>query len=231
MGTITLKDQILSPQFQEKIRRVLPEKIEVARFLQICAAAAAHEEIRGCDPITVFESILSLARWGLYPDGKYAALVAYKNVCKAHVMIAGEILLLRRSGVKGPIWAAIVYEHDTLVIEKGTNPICRWAPKLNGDRGAKIGALAYIDYGNGEFDCEYMTIEEIDQIREFSIAAKKGVGPWCGPETVVDEMRKKVVLRRLLKRQGYEQELMQLVDEMEQEPEEPVVEVDDEQNT
>lgn len=214
--TLALKDLVLSEEFSKRLQRIIPEEGKRAKFLQVSLMAAARDEIRNCDPISVCEAILQLARWGIFPDGRYAALVAYREKCVAQVMIAGEIYLLRQAGFKGQVWANVVFENDELELAKGTNPVCVWKPKIKADRGKRIGALAYI--GDGQwFDWEFMTMEEIEQIRKLSVSYQRGKGPWASEsETILDEMREKVVLRRLLKRQALPQEISERISEIEQ---------------
>jgi recombination protein RecT len=106
----------------------------------------------------------------------------------------GLMELARRSGDITTIDSACVYEKDFFEYEKGLNPKLIHKPCISGDRGKIIGAYSVAQFKDGGYQVEFMSIEELEAVRNRSKAS--GTGPWS---TDFDQMARKTVIRRNLK--------------------------------
>lgn len=105
----------------------------------------------------------------------------------------GAVDLVRRTGELVSIGADFVCVNDDYEFEKGFEPKCRHVPRY-GNRGDLLGFYAYAVLKDGGKQADFMTLEEVEAIRQRSKA--KDSGPWV---TDYNEMGKKTVLRRLCK--------------------------------
>lgn len=94
------------PAFLEQIEGLLPENVPMRRFVQVAKTAIRTKpELLDADQTSLFAAIIRCAQAGLYPDGKEAALVAYKGKVSFLPMITGvaksiaEFGWLLRTGV------------------------------------------------------------------------------------------------------------------------------------
>ena len=110
----------------------------------------------------------------------------------------GYITLARRSGEVQTVSAQVVYENDHFKLQYGLDEKLDHIP-ADGDRGKPKGAYVVFRYKDGGHSFDYMTIADIDKIKERSKSRDRQgnlVGPWTTDE---DEMRKKTVIRRHIK--------------------------------
>src|SRR5690606_2786752 len=113
------------------------------------------------------------------------------------------IELARRSGQIVSIAAHEVYENDDFNLVYGVNDILEHRPLLKGNRGEVMGFYAVAKMKDGGYEFEYMSREQVEQIRNESQGYKQALKygkpqshPW-GAHFV--EMGRKTVIRRLAK--------------------------------
>jgi recombinational DNA repair protein RecT len=101
----------------------------------------------------------------------------------------------RRGDVK-VIFAEVIKEKDEVEVLRGMENTLKHKITL-GERGKTIGYYAVFKLSDGTGDFEIMSMDQIAAVRQRSAAASRGKSPW---DTDFDEMAKKTVLKRLLKR-------------------------------
>lgn len=106
----------------------------------------------------------------------------------------GLIELVMRSGHVSKCEARVVHEKDTFALFYGTNPRVDHTPFIDGDPGKVRGAYFVAFMRDGSTVIEYMSVDQINAIRERSPA--KNSGPWV---TDYEEMCRKTVTRRGVK--------------------------------
>jgi recombination protein RecT len=160
-------------------------------------AIAKSPDLQKCSQVSLIGSILQSAALGLEPNTplQEAALIPYGNTCTFQPMYRGLIKLARKGGVT-EVYAEVIKEKDKVQVFRGLENNLVHEIHL-GDRGKAIAFYAVFKTADGGRDYEIMTIPEIEAIRGRSQAAKSGKSPW---QTDFDEMAKKTVLKRLLKR-------------------------------
>lgn len=194
--------------YKSYILEALPRQIDQKRFVRICLnQLTKNPTLQLCTPTSLLGSILQSAAIGLEPDGQMAALVPYKNKgvyeCQLQPMYRGLISLSRRSGQVTLFYAECVYENDEFSMCRGLNPDLKHEPTISGDKGGFIGAYAVFRLKTGEPDFEWMSVDEINKIRDRSKAYtsskkyNKKDTPWI---TDYFEQAKKTVIKRLSKR-------------------------------
>lgn len=153
-----------------------------------------------CDPMTVLNSVMTLAELGLSPGPLGDAyLIPFKNgktqryECQLIIGYRGMVTLARRSGQISTITAEVVREGDEWEFELGLDAKLRHVPKAKADATIRL-AYALVKFKDGSHQICVMTKDEIDGIRRRSRAA--GSGPWVSDYA---EMAKKTVIRRLCK--------------------------------
>ena len=151
---------------------------------------------------SLYKELVQLARAGLVPDGKEAALVPFFNKQKkmyeatAMPMVAGLIKNARKSGEVKSLGAFLVHKNDDFVIERDSEGQRFSHKPVNfGDRGELVGVYAVAYLENGMTELETMTMDELAAVES---ASRAGNSPWKGKFRT--EMMRKSVLRRLLKR-------------------------------
>jgi recombination protein RecT len=166
-------------------------------------AISTTPQLAQCSPSSLFLSSVRSFSLGLEPNGALneAYLVPYWNSKKgcneAQFMPSYRGLqnLARRSGEIAEIYSKTVKENDLFEVEEGTERKIIHKPNYTKDRGNAVCFYAVFKTKDGNVDFEIMTIDEVDAIRQRSKAAS--AGPWV---TDYEEMAKKTVMRRLLKR-------------------------------
>lgn len=153
---------------------------------------------------TSIESLLSCvlqsAQLGLEPNLLGSCyFVPYKNTCSFIIGYRGMIDLVTRSGEVKTIVSNPVYEKDIFVEVYGKEERFEHVPSRELDRGALKGFYAYAHMKNGGFKAEYMSIEEINRVRdEHSISYKfdKNNSIWAKH---YEAMCTKTIIKKLVK--------------------------------
>lgn len=191
--------QGLLANYKTQIAMALPKHMNADRMSRIALTVIRkNKALEECNPISLFGAIIQASQLGL-EVGIHAHLVPFyngKTKQKEVQMIPdyrGLMHLARNSGDINSISANIVFEGDKFDYQFGTDSYLVHKPmKMN--RGQIIGAYAVAKYRSGDSQFDFMTVEEIDEIRERS--KSKDSGPWV---TDYKAMAMKTVVRRLCK--------------------------------
>lgn len=203
-----------------QFRAALPSHVTPDRFVRIIKTAVAKSpELLTADKTSLMLSCMDAAADGLLPNGKEAALVIYKTktrdgrfVDKVQYMpmIRGLYKLARNSKEIAVLAAHVVYEKDDFFFSYGFETELKHAPYLGEDRGRPVAVYACATTKDGERDVEVMSVGDVNKIRDCSKTFKKnGTGPW---KDFWDEMARKTVMRRLLKRLPMSEEVERAID-------------------
>ncbi len=193
-GELVLRS-IMAPEFQTKITQSLPAGVDVARFSRVTITALQRNpDLLNADRNSLYLAILACAQAGLEPDGKDAALVAFKREVQFMPMVGGIIKRLGGCGIGAD--TQVVYENDEFECEFGDNPyIHHRPPKLGAERGKMVGAYAILRGPGVMIYREIMDAAQIEAVRAQS-KAPNGL-MWTKFES---EAWRKTVLRRCAKR-------------------------------
>jgi recombination protein RecT len=213
------KDQIahLLHVKRNEIAKMLPKHLNAERLLKVATiAATTTPALAKCDVPSLVSAIGQCAQMGLEPNTVlgHAYLVPFNVKRKVNgvdtwvqsvqVIIGyrGLIDLARRSGQIISISAHEVCEKDDFVYEYGLHEKLKHIP-ARGARGEPIGFYAVARLKDGGHCFEFMSREQVEEIREGSqgyqqaVKFKKEAGhPWKKHFT---EMGRKTAIRRLAK--------------------------------
>lgn len=214
---------LVHPEMQAKFKQVLPPDVSLDRFTRVTLTALQkNPAILECDRTSFYNSCLDAANRGLMPDGKEGAIVSYRQregAPKAQFspMPEGIIKELAKAGVSAH--AISVYERDQVEIwNDDDGQHFKHVPKVFGDRGERIGAVAWAKAANGRTYVEAMNMDDLQRVASVSRSKDRNgniVGPWAQwPE----RMEQKSALHRLRKRipiVGHEDVVARLQDDEE----------------
>lgn len=198
------------------IGQVLPQHITKERMAKLCLgmmrtnnklAQAARR-----NPASFVNAIMHASKLGLEP-GIDAHLVPYENRRQNTVEIQcipdyrGLLKLARNSGEITSISIQIAYTEDTFDLSLGTDDKLVHKPKLIGDRGQPMLVYAVAKFRDGSHHVEWMSIEDINRIRDGSQGYRNAVSqakkynkepdsPWINSW---EEMARKTLARRISK--------------------------------
>jgi recombination protein RecT len=150
------------------------------------------------NPQSVINAVTNVGAIGisLNPAKKQAYLVPRKGAICLDISYMGLVDLATDTGsIK---WAqADIVRSDDIFILNGIDkaPRHEFNP-FTVDRGAIIGAYVTAKTADGDYLTDCMTIDELNNIKNRSESAKKGLGPWITDAT---EMMKKTVVKRAYK--------------------------------
>jgi phage RecT family recombinase len=218
LAVIQRKNEI--QQQEAELRKMLPPSIPTDKFIRtVQTAITLNPDLAECDKNSVLTSCMKAASDGLVLDGREAALVTY-NVKKKDgtwgksaqyiPMVAGIIKRVRNSGEVARLNAFVVHENDLFDVEFGLEMSLRHKPNF-ANPGNPMGAYAVCKFKDGETDFEFMSLKQIEGIRDRSKSKDKG--PW---QTDWSEMARKTVLRRLAKRLPVDSDLARVVERIDE---------------
>jgi recombination protein RecT len=185
--------------------------VNFARFERnLYNAIASEPKLLECDPREVCREVAKIAALGLYIDpalGEAYLITGFshgRTVPQGRIGYRGLIKLARQTGEISEVYAREVCAGDEFECIEGTDRFLRHKPDyFDAERGHPVGFYAVIRYRDGGSDFEVMGRKSIDRIRDRSDAYKAFAAgkikstPWS---TDYDEMAKKTVIRRLVKR-------------------------------
>lgn len=192
--------------YKEQIRIALPmtakKYLTPERVAKVALLAIGkNPTLMTCTRESILQAIMDTASLGLEVGGAlgHAYLVPYKNKgggyrAQAIIGYRGYISLARRSGTISSVAANVVYKKDTFEIDLGSGEPPVHKPYLDGNRGDPKLVYAVARFKDGAVHTEFMTMDQVDQIRERSQARNNG--PWV---TDYLEMARKTVIRRAAK--------------------------------
>ena len=191
-----------------QFKNALPAHITPDRMVRVAMTAMQNTpKLLQCDRNSLYMAVLKSAQLGLEPDGVLgqAYLLPYGNKVQLIVGYKGLIDLARRSGEVSNIIAKEVCVNDDFELAWHEEVPFRHKQDVTGNRGDIIGFWAMARFKDGGFHFDYMTVDEVNTIRDGSQGyqsakryAKNGVinSPW---ESNYAEMGKKTVIRRIAK--------------------------------
>lgn len=212
-------ERVLDRDRMDELARSLPNHIKPAMFQRnLLNAVMINPDLMEFLPGLLFREVSKAAALGLFLDpqlGEAYIVTAYNYKTKStepqlRVGYKGLIKLARQSGEIDQVYAHEVRENDFIECELGAEKHLVHKPKLFTDRGPVIGYYAVMKFPSGSFDFEPMDISQIHKIRDRSDAWKAYTEkkirstPWSTDE---EEMAKKTVIRRLMKRAPQSPEL------------------------
>jgi phage RecT family recombinase len=120
-----------------------------------------------CDPMSVFMAVAKISQWGL-EVGETAHLVPFGSSCVPVADYKGLAELVIASGVARHVEAHCVYANEPFRLRRGSHGTdLEHDPLTDGKaRGAMIGAYAMYFLRGGVTMVEYMTVEDIDAVRQ-----------------------------------------------------------------
>lgn len=161
---------------QKKIMACLPKHIDFTRFARITLNAVANSpKLLECDRGSFLNAILKAAQVGLEPDGLMgqAYLIPYGKNVQFQIGYRGYISLARQTGEISFITAEAVHENDDYNLDIFSTP--RFVPNFKGDRGELIGFLAVARFKDDAFQWVFLTLTEVNEIRDKSQAWKQAL--------------------------------------------------------
>lgn len=191
----------LGDQLQTKLSSVanaLPKDFNEQRFTQnSLALLSEHPELTKYGAGQVMLGLLKGAYLGLDFMNKECYLIAYNNQLQFQTDYKGEIKFTKKYSIRPikDIYAKVVREGDEFEekITDGQLSVDFRPLPFNGN--AIVGAFAVVLYADGGIECETMSVDDINAVRNnYSKAANSKA--W---KNSFDEMAKKTVLRRLCK--------------------------------
>ena len=200
----------LLDKMRDSIAASLPRHVTPERLIKtMLVAANRNAKLLQCTQASILETINRAAELGLDLSGTLgeAYPVPFTNSvkdaqgnwtkqtqCQLIIGYRGLEKLAWQSGEVGMIDAEVVHERDTFIFKKGFDPRLEWEPCRDGDRGDPIGAYALIITKLGGRMARFMTVADIEKIRQG--AQSKDSPAW---KNHWGEMARKTALRRVLK--------------------------------
>lgn len=195
----TLKGLISGEQFKAQLSMVTAKHMTADRMVRVALTAMLKTpDLADCDQASFCLALLTLASYGLEPNGRQAHLIPFRNnqkgitECQLIIDYKGLAELVMRSGLVSNIHADIVCEND--LFRYSTGVLACHEIDLKKPRGDMYAAYCLVRMKDGTEKCEVMSKDEIEAIRRRSKTGTRG--PWV---TDFFEMAKKTVFRRVSK--------------------------------
>lgn len=205
---------------------VLPSHINADKFMQVCITALENNpDLLRADRQSFKVACLNAANDGLLPDKREGAFVIFNTEVEVRTpgraavekrkvpmvqwmpMITGILKKAYQTGKVGSISVELVHKNDVYRRAAGDNAEIVHEPLDFGDRGEVIGGYAIIRMTDGSDPArEVMSMDQITKVR--NVSRSKDRGPWV---SFFDEMAKKTILRRALKRVPLSAEMDQVL--------------------
>lgn len=182
------------------MRSVLPAHMTPERMSRIALGMLRTNQklaqVAMANPESFVHAVLLASQLGLEPGVQgMAYLVPYGNEVQMIPGYKGLINLARRSGEISSIEAHIAYSNDEFDLSLGLDQKLVHRPCLTGDRGDPMLVYCIARFKDGGHHLEWMTIGEVNRIRDNKSKASKS-GPWRDD---YEEMARKTVVRRASK--------------------------------
>lgn len=185
---------IRTDEFKEQVGLALPEGMRPERFVRVMATALLdNPELADADPNSVFQAGLRCATDGLLPDGREAAFVMFGKKAAYLPMIAGFRRIAADYGWS--LRTQVVHDADEFEYSPADGTIVHRPARPGVDRGEPIGAYCVAQHKDGRREVEFMSVAEIEKVRQTSRA--KNSGPWV---EWWERMAEKTVGRRSFKK-------------------------------
>lgn len=185
-------------QLSHAIRAALPEHVPFDRFRRIVLTAVQSDQaLLRADSRALLTACLRAAQDGLMPDKREGVILMFKGQPAWMPMIGGLMKLARNSGEIAGLHAQVVYRGEPFRVVLGDENRIEHERVLEAaDAGhPPIAVYAIATLRDGTRLHEAMTWKQVMKVKAASASGDRG--PWG---TWPDEMARKTVLRRLLKR-------------------------------
>lgn len=216
-----VKALLESESSKKAIAAICAKHLNPERLTRVVLTACnRNPKLLECTRESLWQAVMDCAALGLEPDALGRAYlipfekkknnggewVTEKVLCQLVIGYKGRADLVYRSGLVESIQAQVVYSGDHFEFDYGLNEKLSHRPSL-GERGHAIGAYAYAKIKGGGFKMDWMTVADINRIRDRSNGWQQAVraaerykkpinSPWASDW---DEMAKKTVFNRLSK--------------------------------
>jgi recombination protein RecT len=216
-----VKALLESESSKKAIAAICAKHLNPERLTRVVLTACnRNPKLLECTRESLWQAVMDCAALGLEPDALGRAYlipfekkkqvdgqwVTDKVLCQLVIGYKGRADLIYRSGLVESIQAQVVYSGDRFEFDYGINEKLSHCPAL-GERGTPIGAYAYAKIKGGGFKMDWMTVADINRIRDRSNGWQQAVraaerykkpvnSPWASDW---DEMAKKTVFNRLSK--------------------------------
>lgn len=174
------------------------------------AAVNRSGDLVNCSQLSILNVLMQSSQLGLELNSPlgHAYIVPYKGQATFQLGYRGMIELARRSGEFKVVEARAVHGRDVFSIRYDPEPVLDHVPYLGEDDPGEITHVyAYARLKSGGLAFEMMTSNQVDRIRNGSVSANSPA--W---KNHWGEMAKKVVMKRLLKRQPCSIEMADAID-------------------
>ncbi len=166
------------------------------------------EFFKGLNPESLLEALLRIARNGLLPDGKEAAIAVYKGVAQAMFMRDGFVKVIWRTGLAMEINDQVVtvdeYTTGRFEYEEGDQGfIVHKMDLMRKDEDPVAAAYCVIKLVGGGVMREVVPKDELDKIAKMSKSPARGA--WK------HQMHRKAALRRIMGKMPREAGIAQLL--------------------
>jgi recombination protein RecT len=180
-------------KYKPDFKQLLPAGM-INKFMAVSASMfRINPALLDCSADSIMDALMKSAQLGVLPDGIRGYLIPYKTTATFQIGYKGLMELALRSGKVSKIFSQTVHENDYFEYALGLADKLEHRPAI-GDRGKMIGAYAYAALTDGGTVQDYMSIAELERIRDRSPAGEDG--PWV---TDTSEMYRKTVTKRLCK--------------------------------
>lgn len=198
-GQIWLDEQVMTDDRRDRVRAACEGSGISAEKLEAILARAVidNPDLMKCAPASLFTSMMTAAELGLSPSGHHngAYFATYAGQCKLGLGYGAMIDLATRDGRLRSFKTAAVWKSDVFAVYEGTDNRIEHRPDYATRQGDPVMFYAVAFFADGGCEFEVMTRGQVDKIRQGS--RNKDAPPW---KYQFDEMAKKTVLRRLMKR-------------------------------
>lgn len=189
----TFKEMIGDERFAASLSNALPKSFSTDKFISHCKTILIKvPKLSNCTIASMSKCLLDCASLGLYPDGRLAHLIPYKDNCTLILDYKGIVELVMRSGDVKKIHADTVCEND--VFEYNMGEVTKHHINWRKPRGEVYAVYCYATKADGTKQFQVMTKDEVETVRQSS-RGRDSI-PWTKHWS---EMAKKTVFRRLSK--------------------------------
>jgi recombination protein RecT len=198
MGQTTGRDLVTAiDQIAPAIQAALPEHVSFDRFRRVVLTAIqADPDLVRADRRALLTACLKAAQDGLMPDKREGVIMMFKGVPQWMPMVGGLMKLARNSGEILSIRAHVVYAGEPFRVLLGDEERIEHLRDVTKVDHTKIVAVyAIAQMREGDPVREVMPWKDVLRVKASSASGDKGPwGKWP------DEMARKTVIRRLVKR-------------------------------
>lgn len=177
--------------------KLLPEEIDVKRFLQLLVIAASRTpKILECSQFSIVRAMYTAATAGLEIDGVEGHLVPFKGSVEFVPGYQGLLKRMYDHEAVAAITCEVVHQSDEFEYVAGTAPRIEHSPEIDDDPGELRAVYAIAHMRSGSPVTVVLSKAEVEKVMKSSASAGKSDSPW---RQWPEEMWKKTALRRLSK--------------------------------